>query len=96
MSERETRWRYCAGPDDLGGCGEKIRDHAWGHIKAEGWFFSKETGKAYCPEHNPPWVEEWRAKKRAGCQHLLVSKSVLDQVYRCKDCRTEMTVSVLP
>lgn len=34
-------------------------NHAWGRIRAEGWFHQKD-GQAYCPEHVPAWVEAWR------------------------------------
>lgn len=39
----------------------------WLVIKAqdEGWFFHRD-GTAYCPDHTPHWVEEWRAKRAAG------------------------------
>ena len=35
----------------------------WDSIKAsdKGWFVQKD-GTAYCPEHVPEWVEEWRLK----------------------------------
>jgi hypothetical protein len=29
----------------------------------EGWFFQR-NGDAWCPDHNPEWVIEWRAKKK--------------------------------
>ena len=44
------------------GCPNTIKNHAWGKIKAEGWFFSRD-GSAYCPEHVPEWVDAWRASK---------------------------------
>lgn len=42
-------------------CTRTYAAHRWGKIKAgsDGWFFPKE-GAATCPEHNPPWVAEWR------------------------------------
>ena len=43
------------------GCAKSIKDHYWGHVKAEGWFFSK-AGEAYCPEHLPEWVPAWRER----------------------------------
>lgn len=45
------------------GCDKKYKDHSWGKIKAggKGWFFQKD-GTAYCPEHVPDWVEEWRGR----------------------------------
>ena len=48
----------CAEP----GCEATVKDHAWGKIKADGWFFTK-TGEAWCPDHNPEWVAEWRARQ---------------------------------
>lgn len=55
----ETAYMECSDP----GCDAKVKSHAWGRIKAEGWFFQKD-GAAYCPLHVPSWVEAWR-KKRA-------------------------------
>lgn len=43
------------------GCRNRIKDHRWGHIKADDWFFQKD-GTAYCPDHIPDWVEKWRNK----------------------------------
>lgn len=89
--ERETRWKHCAEPE----CPEKVKDHYWGHVKAEGWFFSMETGDAFCPAHNPPWVAEWRerkkAKKQAGCPHFVIRKTFQADGY---ECRIEMDVKV--
>lgn len=50
----------CSEPD----CERGIRDHRWARIKAadEGWFFQKD-GSTWCPDHNPPWVAGWRARK---------------------------------
>lgn len=46
------------------GCEANYRAHQWGTTKAaaEGWFFQKD-GTAWCPEHVPAWVEQWRAEK---------------------------------
>jgi hypothetical protein len=44
------------------GCTNAIKDHLWGHIKAEGWFF-KRNGDAWCPDHIPAWVAKWRKNK---------------------------------
>lgn len=46
------------------GCTATYRDHRWGHSAAAacGWFFQR-SGEAWCPEHNPPWVEAWRARQ---------------------------------
>lgn len=43
-------------------CTASIANHAWGHIKAAGWFFQKD-GQQFCPDHVPDWVESWRASK---------------------------------
>lgn len=59
-------------PDDIArcsveGCTNTIKDHAWGHIKAAGWWFPMDRSlPVFCPEHLPEWVEEWRAKKRGA------------------------------
>lgn len=51
----------CAGP----GCTATVPDHKWGRIKqGADWFFSWETGEAFCPAHIPAWVEAWRIEKR--------------------------------
>lgn len=49
------------------GCGRTFRDHQWGATQAhkEGWFH-QQNGDSWCPEHNPDWVKEWRAKRAAG------------------------------
>ncbi len=52
---------HCSIPE----CTNTIKDHAWGHIKAEGWFFPRDkTQPVFCPVHLPEWVEEWRAKQK--------------------------------
>ena len=48
-----------------GGCEQSVKGHAWGKIKAEGWFFQM-NGDSWCPEHHPEWVAEWRRNKRAA------------------------------
>ena len=50
-------------------CPNTIPNHKWGKIKAqtEGWFFSKralEADKAYCPDHLPAWLQDWRTKNK--------------------------------
>lgn len=45
-------------------CTSRVKNHRWGLTKAEGWFFTKKKDEAYCPEHVPGWVEEWRLKHR--------------------------------
>jgi hypothetical protein len=44
------------------GCPASHGNHRWGRIKADAWFHQKD-GKAWCPDHIPPWVAEWRAKQ---------------------------------
>lgn len=70
----ETNYRLkCAYPS----CSAKIKADHWNKKKAqkEGWFLQR-TGESWCPNHNPPWVEEWRAKQiskeRDGREHSLL------------------------
>jgi len=55
-------------PHDIGcsqeGCERWIKNNAWAKIKAEEWLFQKD-GTAWCPDHLPGWVAEWRARKKA-------------------------------
>lgn len=60
---------------DRPGCGRSIKSHQWGGRnaanKGEDWFMQKalpngEPGPAWCPDHHPEWVAEWRAKRAAG------------------------------
>jgi len=53
-----TTYTTCSGE----GCAERLADHAWGRIKADGWFQQKD-GTIWCPEHIPDWVAEWRARR---------------------------------
>lgn len=46
------------------GCEASVKNHYWGKVKADDWFFQK-TGEAWCPEHIPEWVETWRRWKAA-------------------------------
>jgi hypothetical protein len=48
---------------DEAGCPEKIKNHRWGKIKAEGWFFQKND-KAWCPYHIPIWHKDWGKRKK--------------------------------
>jgi hypothetical protein len=47
-------------------CHNHIVDNKFARIRAgeAGWFFSRRTGKAFCPEHVPEWVKPWRGKKQ--------------------------------
>lgn len=46
------------------GCENSFNNHRWGNIKAhdEGWVLLK-NGDAWCPEHTPAWVSQWRDNK---------------------------------
>lgn len=55
------------------GCEETVpqgnaeRVGMWHKMRASaelGWFFEK-SGKAWCPNHNPDWVEGWRKRRDA-------------------------------
>lgn len=39
----------------------------WGKMEAtrKGWFIHR-NGSAWCPDHIPDWVVEWREKKAKG------------------------------
>jgi hypothetical protein len=57
----EVQPKQCADPT----CEASYKPHAWGsiHAHAAGWFQQKD-GTAWCPQHNPPWVAEWRARQQ--------------------------------
>lgn len=57
--ESRTTYKKCAEE----GCEEQLPNHAWGRIKAEGWFQQK-NGDIWCPAHVPEWVEKWRKGKK--------------------------------
>lgn len=63
MITEDGEWVVCDAPP----CTARVKNHRWGRTKAEGWFFEKaredRPERAWCPEHNPPWVAEWRAKR---------------------------------
>lgn len=59
-NKRETTYKNCS----YEGCENKLPNHAWGRIKAEGWFQQRD-GNIWCPDHIPEWVEEWRKKRDA-------------------------------
>lgn len=52
-------WFQCDHED----CESIIKNHYWGYVKSDRWFFGKD-GKGYCPIHIPDWVAEWRKKKK--------------------------------
>lgn len=60
LGKPPTPLAHCSKP----GCDATFKDHHWGAKKAQadGWFLQKNDDK-WCPEHNPPWVAEWRAKQ---------------------------------
>lgn len=43
-------------------CTHFIKNHQWGKIKAEGWYFSRDNTKARCPDHVPEWYKNWKAR----------------------------------
>lgn len=47
-------------------CEKSFVPHRWGNSEArfQGWFLQR-NGEAWCPDHHPDWVTEWRAKKKA-------------------------------
>lgn len=46
------------------GCEATVPNHYWGRVTASSaWFFQKD-GRAWCPEHLPEWVADWRRLKR--------------------------------
>lgn len=51
------------------GCTKAYANNAYGQAAAyrEGWFMSRK-GEAWCSEHVPDWVKEWRdrLKKTSG------------------------------
>jgi len=58
----ETTYTKCSAPD----CEAKVPNHYWGRVKkGAGWFFSKDESDAWCPQHLPEWVPQWRAQKGA-------------------------------
>lgn len=62
MLSEDGFWIHC----DTVGCPEKVKNHRWGMIEAEGWFFGKPPkAEARCPKHVPTWLVEWR-KNRDG------------------------------
>jgi hypothetical protein len=46
------------------GCEKTYPVHRWGAIRAgaDGWFLQR-NGDAWCPEHHPEWVAEWRTRQ---------------------------------
>lgn len=56
-----TTFTSCAHP----GCEMSFPNHRWGAIKAHstGWFMAKDD-QAWCPEHLPEWVPQWRANPK--------------------------------
>ena len=58
MSYASENPTVCAQPR----CTQTVGGSKWDRIRASkaGWFFGLD-GNAYCPEHVPNWVAEWRA-----------------------------------
>src|SRR5947209_6361233 len=46
------------------GCTAEHQFDGYNAVRAHsfGWF-SQRDGRVWCPDHNPPWVTEWRAKR---------------------------------
>lgn len=65
MITKDGKYEQCDKP----GCEEKIKNHRWARVRANGWFFFKHdtysglTHVAYCPDHVPDWVVDWRKKR---------------------------------
>jgi hypothetical protein len=78
---------FCARKDDLG-CPARTPDSRFHRIRAgeAGWFFSRETEEAYCPEHVPGWVPAWRARKAVEKFEVQSSFTRQPAVSRCADC----------
>lgn len=55
-----TQQRFCSNEK----CSSSFPNHKHGTIDAHqrGWFLQR-SGDAWCPDHIPDWVAEWRAKK---------------------------------
>lgn len=62
-------------------CQKTYPEHRWGKIRAaeEGWFISRD-GVPWCPEHKPPWVDDWRAKKAAVKHPVVIEAETLAQI----------------
>lgn len=45
-------------------CEQTHKNNRWAKTKAHaaGWFEQRD-GRSWCPEHTPPWVAAWRARK---------------------------------
>lgn len=67
MSHASENPVHCAKREELG-CQASFpgSKHAQMRARAEGWFFSRREDAAYCPEHVPAWVAEWRAGLAEG------------------------------
>ena len=48
-----------------GKCPNTFEAHRWAKVRAQtlGWFMQR-NGKAWCPDHVPGWVVEWRKNKQ--------------------------------
>lgn len=73
------------------GCEAVFRDTGkWAHMRAsdDGWFFSRQEDAAYCPEHNPPWVADWRARqaRRVDVEAVRVAARA-----RCESCSFDLS-----
>lgn len=46
-------------------CEARIKNHYWGKVKAEGWFFSRDNKVIRCPEHVPSWYHKWTSRRKS-------------------------------
>ena len=75
---------YCARREDLN-CPASHPRSRWDAVRADraGWFHSNAEEQAYCPEHVPDWVPEWRAKQELKLRKVRKSVASLGAEVRC-------------
>lgn len=63
MTDDRTRYTYKDACRKTGCSRDYFPDH-WGKKEAarKGWFLQR-NGDAWCPDHIPDWVVEWRQRK---------------------------------
>lgn len=45
-------------------CDKQFKNNYWASVKeGKDWFIPKNDNLAFCPDHLPSWVQEWRSKK---------------------------------
>lgn len=59
------------------GCVKFYTNHKFGKMKAsrEGWYFGR-NGDAWCKEHVPGWVSEWRERKKTTEELKVIEKDL--------------------